>query len=196
VWCQMLRQSANTSAHGYPAMLPNRSNAQLARPSGLVRYTIMPGDRPLGSECEPEIGAHIWTPRRGYTHHGIYVGNRRVVQYGGLSHCLRRGPVEEVSLSQFARGREIWIRTQQPSWSDSNEVVRRARFRLGEDRYRVFTNNCEHFCEWCVRGEQRSYQVDVLLMRCLSIRMNVAKFMAAVFLTARSKAHRCVVGLK
>jgi hypothetical protein len=24
----------------------------------------------------------------------------------------------------------------------------------------VLTNNCEHFCEWCVRGEHRSYQVD------------------------------------
>jgi hypothetical protein len=32
--------------------------------------------------------------------------------------------------------------------------------RLGEDRYSVLTNNCEHFCEWCVRGEHRSYQVD------------------------------------
>ena len=24
----------------------------------------------------------------------------------------------------------------------------------------VLTNNCEHFCEQCVRGEHRSYQVD------------------------------------
>ena len=32
--------------------------------------------------------------------------------------------------------------------------------RLGEDCYSVLTNNCEHFCEWCVRGEHRSYQVD------------------------------------
>jgi hypothetical protein len=31
---------------------------------------------------------------------------------------------------------------------------------VGEDRYRVLTNNCEHFCEWCLRGEARSYQVD------------------------------------
>jgi hypothetical protein len=45
-------------------------------------------------------------------------------------------------------------------WFDQDEVVRRARLRLGEDRYSVLTNNCEHFCEWCVRGEHRSYQVD------------------------------------
>jgi hypothetical protein len=29
----------------------------------------------------------------------------------------------------------------------------------------VLTNNCEHFCEWCVRGEHRSYQVDELVAR-------------------------------
>jgi hypothetical protein len=87
------------------------------------------------------------------------------VQYGGLSRGLRRGPVEEVRLSQFAQGRTIWIRLQQPSGLDRDEVVRRARLRLGENRYHVLTNNCEHFCEWCVRGEHRSYQVDKLVTR-------------------------------
>jgi len=47
------------------------------------------------------IGAHVVTPRRGYTHHGIYVGRGRVVQYGGLSRGLRSGPVKEVSLSHL-----------------------------------------------------------------------------------------------
>jgi hypothetical protein len=41
-------------------------------------------------------------PRRWYTHHGIYVGGGRIVQYGGLSWGLRRGPVEEVPQSQFS----------------------------------------------------------------------------------------------
>jgi hypothetical protein len=43
------------------------------------------------------------------------------------------------------------------------EVVRRARSRIGEDNYRLLTNNCEHFCEWCLRGEPRSYQVEARL---------------------------------
>lgn len=33
---------------------------------------------------------------------------------------------------------------------------------MGEDRYSLFRNNCEHFCEWCMRGEQRSYQIERL----------------------------------
>jgi hypothetical protein len=118
------------------------------------------GDRPLDSGREPPLGAHMVTPRRGYTHHGIYVGGGKVVQYGGLSWGLRRGPVEEVPLSQFSQGRPVWLRLVGTHWFDRHEVVRRARLRLGEDRYSVLTNNCEHFCEWCVRGEHRSYQVD------------------------------------
>jgi hypothetical protein len=34
---------------------------------------------------------------------------------------------------------------------------------VGEDRYRLLTNNCEHFCEWCLRGTPRSHQVEALL---------------------------------
>jgi hypothetical protein len=117
-------------------------------------------DRPLDPEREPPLGAHMVTPRRGYTHHGIYVGGGRVVQYGGLSWGLRRGPVEEVPLSRFSHGRPVWVRVVGSHWFDQQEVVRRARLRLGEDRYSVLTNNCEHFCEWCVRGQHRSYQVD------------------------------------
>jgi hypothetical protein len=121
---------------------------------------LPPCDRPLDPEHEPPLGAHVVTPRRGYTHHGVYVGAGRVVQYGGLSWGLRRGAVEEVPLSQFSQGNPVWVRVTGSSWFDQHEVVRRARLRLGEDCYNVLTNNCEHFCEWCVRGEHRSYQVD------------------------------------
>jgi hypothetical protein len=122
--------------------------------------SVGPGDRPLDPEREPPLGAHVVTPRRGYTHHAIYVGGGRVVQYGGLSWGLRRGPVEEVRLSEFTQGRPIWIRAAGSHSFDPHEVIRRARLRLGEDSYSLLTNNCEHFCEWCVRGLHRSRQVD------------------------------------
>jgi len=121
---------------------------------------LQPCDRPLDHEHEPALGAHMLSPRRGYVHHGIYVGSGRVIQYGGLSWGLRRGPVEEVPLAEFANGRRVWVRAAGSYWFDQHEVVRRARSRLGEDRYSLLTNNCEHFCEWCVRGQHRSYQVD------------------------------------
>jgi hypothetical protein len=44
-------------------------------------------------------------------------------------------------------------------------VVERVRSRLGEHRYRLLTNNCEHFCEWALRGESRSVQIERLHVR-------------------------------
>jgi len=140
-------------------------DAQRLRRQGRDRRGLKPCTQALDPEREPPLGTHVVTPRRGYTHHGIYVGRGRVVQYGGLSRGLRRGPVEEVPLSQFAQGRAIWVRLEESGTVDRDEVVRRARFRLGENRYHVLTNNCEHFCEWCVHGEHRSYQVDELIAR-------------------------------
>jgi len=108
-------------------------------------------------------GTHLVTLRRGYAHHGIYVGDGRVVHYGGLSRSWRRGPVEEVSLERFAGGRSVLIKPAADARFRGAEVVARARSRLGEDHYRITSNNCEHFCEWCVYGQSRSEQVDSLL---------------------------------
>ena len=121
---------------------------------------------PLSPAREPPLGAHLVTPRRGFAHHGIYVGQGRVVQYGGLCAGLRRGPVEEVILSRFSQGRPVYVRLEDSRRFDQDEVVHRAGSRLGENRYKLLTNNCEHFCEWCVHGVHRSYQVDNLRARC------------------------------
>ena len=135
------------------------------------RGASMSSDCALDPDHEPPIGAHIVTRRWGYTHHGIYVGRGRVVQYRGLSLGLRRGPVEEVTLAQFTLGRATWIRSSESTSLNRDEVVRRARSRLGENRYHVLRNNCEHFCEWCVCGQHRSYQVDRLIARALFLRI-------------------------
>jgi hypothetical protein len=66
-------------------------------------------------------------------------------------------------MEDFARGHPIWIRPEYLSEPEQSEVVRRARLRLGEDRYDLLTNNCEHFCEWCIRGVSRSHQVERLI---------------------------------
>ena len=121
-------------------------------------------DREVLKGEEPALGAHVISPRRGFLHHGIYVGDGRVVHYAGLARGLVRGPVEEVSLTRFASGRSLWVRFHPKTTFDPTEVVRRARSRVGEDRYRVLRNNCEHFCEWCLHGEPRSYQVERLLL--------------------------------
>ena len=128
-------------------------------PSGwrLWRDLLLVGDQ------EPSLGSHLVTPRRGYLHHGIYVGARKVVHYSGLAHGMRRGPVEEVSFDHFAHGQRVWVRSDSPPGFEVREVICRARSRVGEDHYRLLTNNCEHFCEWCLRGTARSFQVEAWL---------------------------------
>src|SRR5258706_14870210 len=93
----------------------------------------------LVSAQEPPLGSHLVTPRRGYLHHGIYVGSGKVVHYAGLGNGLRRGPVEEVSLARFARGQSVWVRSSSALGFDCGEVIRRAFSRVGEDCYRLFT---------------------------------------------------------
>jgi hypothetical protein len=117
----------------------------------------------LVAEEEPPLGSHLVTARRGFTHHGIYVGHGNVVHYKSSVGGLARGPVEEVSFARFSLGRAFWIRAHASPRFSGPEVARRALSRVGEDRYRLLTNNCEHFCEWCVEDEQRSFQVERLL---------------------------------
>ncbi|MGF6769920.1 hypothetical protein P3T18_002399 [Paraburkholderia sp. GAS199] len=115
--------------------------------------------RHASSTIDLPIGAHLVTQRRGYEHHGIYVGNGRVVHYAGFASSAHRGPVEEVELARFAAGHPLTIRTTPSARYVGDEAVQRARSRLGENRYRLLTNNCEHFCSWCLLGESRSEQV-------------------------------------
>jgi hypothetical protein len=142
------------------------SSAQIEKSERAPHVKVHRPNRPLVTAPEPPIGAHIVTRRHGYMHHGIYAGFDTVVHYAGLSGGLRRGPVEEISLSRFAATHRVSVVSGKPTKFGGPEVVRRARSRIGEDNYRLLTNNCEHFCEWCLRGQHRSYQIETLIARC------------------------------
>jgi Lecithin retinol acyltransferase len=134
-----------------------------SKPQGCALGSSSPGDRLLTPEQEPPLGAHLVTPRFAYQHHGVYVGRGVVVHYAAYAKHWRRGPVEEISLARFADGHPVWVRPPRRTWLQRAEIVGRARSRLGENRYRFFSNNCEHLSEWCVNGEHRSLQVEHLL---------------------------------
>ena len=111
-------------------------------------------------EQEMPLGAHLTTSRRGYTHHGVYVGGGWVVHYSGFSAFWQCGPVEEITLSRFTAGRAVRVVHHSRSVFSPEEIVRRARSRLGENDYRLLSNNCEHFCNWCLDGVSHSAQVE------------------------------------
>jgi hypothetical protein len=111
------------------------------------RPTNWVGDWVLVDDQEPPLGSHVGTPRFGFLHHGIYVGGGYVVHYAGYVLGLHRGPVELIEVGRFVDGRPLWVTSNAKSIFGCSEVIRRAYSRIGENRYRLFTNNCEHFCE-------------------------------------------------
>jgi hypothetical protein len=120
-------------------------------------------------------GMHLIIYCRGYTHHGIYLGDGRVVHYAGRIK-YPHGLIEEISLAEFSEGRALRAEQGRTGHFNGNEIVRRARSRLGERRYDLLRNNCEHFCNWCQLGENRSFQVEMLtapvrLLRSAALRV-------------------------
>jgi Lecithin retinol acyltransferase len=103
-------------------------------------------------------GTQLIVSRRGYRHHGVYVGNGRVIHYAGRVR-YPRGMIEEISLAEFIDGRTVLIGRVPDA---GEQVVGRARSRLGERCYDLLRNNCEHFCNWCLLGEPRSSQIESL----------------------------------
>ncbi len=106
-----------------------------------------------------QIGDHLVTPRRGYMHHGIFVGNGKVIHYGGYTKGKADGIIVVTTLDEFAQGNgyrtvKHWFRR-----FTSTRIIERALSRLGEQRYHYALNNCESFVMWCIFGIRFSSQV-------------------------------------
>jgi len=158
----------------------------LRRSIALVRLGRKPHTTSVGSQIAGlrqgilSPGMHLVTSRLGYVHHGIYVGRGMVVHYAGLCQLLHSGPVEEVTLSRFSMGRAVRVVEHGESKYSPQDIVLRARSRLGENEYHVLRNNCEHFCNWCISGCARSTQVEHPLastLRGLFIAVPCAKWL-------------------
>jgi hypothetical protein len=114
------------------------------------------------------VGEHLATQRYklglpAYTHHGIYVGDGQVIHYAGNSGDPEADgeKIQLVTLEKFKAGQNVWSVPHPNSNHTGEQVVARARERLGENGYSVFSNNCEHFCNWAIDGSHTSQQVDV-----------------------------------
>ena len=52
------------------------------------------------------------------------------------------------------------------------ETVKRARSKIGERKFFLQGNNCEHFAIWCKTGVRQSYQVN-LVLKAVFVKMDV-----------------------
>lgn len=140
-----------------------------------------------------EFGDIIGVYRGTYEHYGIYIGGDRVIHYTSYSGKLEDSTIMETGMDNFLRDRNEYFvfdcenegrqkistpRTffTKGSYDASNtfldevlaiytpeETVERAYSRLGENKYDLVFNNCEHFAIWCKTGISKSYQVDRIL---------------------------------
>ena len=162
----ILRKAFHTSVR--------RHDRKSRPPSG--GFGLCRGDISLTGNEEPPLGAHVVTPRFAYAHHGVYVGGGAVVHYAAFAEHWHRGPVEETFSRASLTDTRYGFARHGPTVRHA-QSVRRARSRLGEDRYRFFTNNCEHLSEWCVNGKHRSSQVERLLALARSVSAVLSNFM-------------------
>ena len=106
-------------------------------------------------------GQHLIVNRGAYKHHGIYVGNGEVIHYGGLAtDVFDKDAVSATSYADFKANGEVWVRVYKTGRLSVEDTVRRAKSRVGENRYSLLFNNCEHFATWCATGLRESRQID------------------------------------
>ncbi len=88
-----------------------------------------------------------------YEHHGIDCGDGTVIHYRKPSETIER-----TSMATFSQGRKVYVR-QYPTYFLPDVAIHRAKNRLGEKKYNLLFNNCEHFATWCKTGVSDSQQV-------------------------------------
>ncbi|MCL2931454.1 MAG: lecithin retinol acyltransferase family protein [Trichodesmium sp. MAG_R03] len=88
-----------------------------------------------------------------YEHHGIDCGDETVIHY-------RKGreTIERTSKAYFTDGKKVYVK-RYPLRYIADTVIQRAVSRLGERKYNIIFNNCEHFATWCITGVSYSQQV-------------------------------------
>lgn len=115
----------------------------------------------------------VWRPHGpvGYYHHGIYINDNRVIQFGGRICDKPHATVDAVSLSRFENegtaqlvphGGRTWWGAPRFDTIPSDVTVRRAE-RLVEIHpkglYNLFGYNCEQAANFCSANSYESYQV-------------------------------------
>lgn len=111
-------------------------------------------------------GDHVYVHRRpaeikvAYQHHGIYIGDGRVVHFSGEPTQIGEAKVEVTTLGEFLAGGTLKIRRYKTGALPLEESAKRALAKVGQRGYNFILNNCEHFACWCRTGDQRSKQVE------------------------------------
>ena len=150
----------------------------------------------LDGEISMQIGDHLVTPRLGYTHHGLYIGQQEVIHYEGKAAGIS-GQITKVSVTEFCDGMSYEIRDYPLRVYGRKESVTRAYQRLNESQYHILFNNCEQFVAWCIMGIGYSEQLNDMVSTAIQTNaliesqgvQTVASYLAQSTLTENTARH-------
>lgn len=107
----------------------------------------------------PEPGDELRVDRGFYHHHGCYVGDGVVVQFGGRIKDKPHASIHYTSVADFAKGAQVKV--VEHDELDRPAAVQRALWLVENPpptTYHLFGYNCEHVARWCATGKIESSQ--------------------------------------
>ena len=138
----------------------------------------------MGEPMLLEPGHHIRIRKsngfKKYYHHGIYCGEDMVIHLWDRQGNKKHARVQRTSLQAFVEGctqEEVTpeiILYENGVCYEPEEVVRRAESKLGETKYNLASNNCEHFATWCKTGRHKSSQVRKIVYAIAGVAGSIA----------------------
>jgi hypothetical protein len=105
------------------------------------------------------FGQHLRVRRKGYYHHGLSMGNGRVIDFNNNFRNTSDGQIRITSLEEFLQGGDLEIIVHDHPKYPGYAAVQRGLERLGGSGYNLVFKNCEHFVNWCITGKAESSQV-------------------------------------
>ena len=133
-------------------------------------------------DCPGSAGDLIVFQRKLFKHYAVNVGNEEIVHVTSAegrnisldvvegiagqicsSSISNKAVVKKENFQDFyQKGDKVYVEEHKKTPLPTEDIVRRAENRVGEEGYNLLWKNCEHFAHWCRYGEEESTQADAL----------------------------------
>lgn len=124
------------------------------------------------------FGDHLKVKRRLYSHHGIYIGNNKVIHYApppgnsvgdgiswrqllGADSVVNTIHIAKLNKFEYEGTRASIVPYDKPRRYPPLKTVARAESRIGENGYNLWGNNCEQFTRWCKQVQPEGKAVNL-----------------------------------
>ena len=98
-------------------------------------------------------------------HYGIYVSDSCIIQYGKASDIFQDSSEVSVfvgTIKEFIGNKYIEVREysliEKLKKNSKEKIIEKAKERIGEKKYNILNNNCEHFVNECVFNKHESLE--------------------------------------